>query len=280
MRVGFRLVDVFTERPLAGNQLCVIPEGAGLDPGLMQSLAREIGFSETTFVIEANDDRYDMRIFTPAKELPFAGHPSLGTAFVLASEGRIRTPATQSVAAGEYDVDVDVAGGMAWMRQGAATFGAEPEDLRALADAVGLIREELHPDLPPQVVSTGLEHLLVPARTEEAVKRARADATVLPALLESMGADALYLFCFDGSRAKARLLGAPIIGEDPATGSAAGPLGAYLVRREAAPPGRIVVSQGVEVGRPSTLLVDVGDDDQVSVGGGVRAVGGGEFDLP
>src|SRR5947207_2882431 len=130
MRVSFRLVDVFTDRPLAGNQLCVVPDAAGLDPGLMQALAREIGFSETTFVTEANDDRYAMRIFTPAKELPFAGHPSLGTAFVLASEGRIRTPATQSVEAGEYVVDADMPSGMAWMCQGVAAFGAEPEDIR------------------------------------------------------------------------------------------------------------------------------------------------------
>src|SRR5437762_5667003 len=173
MRVSFRLVDVFTDRPLAGNQLCVVPEGAGLDPDLMQSIAREIGFSETTFVTEANDDRYTMRLFTPATELPFAGHPSLGTAFVLVSEGRIRTPAMQSVAAGQYVMDVDVTAGTAWMRQGTATFGDEPEDIRTVADAGGLIREELHPDLPPQVVSTGLEHVLVPARTEEAVRRAR-----------------------------------------------------------------------------------------------------------
>jgi len=280
MRVEFRLVDVFTDTPLAGNQLCVVPDAAGLDPELMQSIAREIGFSETTFVTEVNGDRYAMRIFTPARELPFAGHPSLGTAFVLVSDGSVRTPVTQSVAAGDYAIEVDVAAGSGWMRQGQAAFGAEQEDVRTVADAVGLIREELHPDLPPQVVSTGLEHLLVPVRTEEAIKRARPDATVLPALLENMGADALYLFSFEGPRAKARLFGAPGIQEDPATGSAAGPLGAYLVRREALPPGRITVSQGEEIGRPSTLLVEVGDEGSVSVGGSVRLVGEGAFDLP
>src|SRR5919201_6361036 len=101
MRLPFRMVDVFTARPLAGNQLCVVPDGGGLPPELMQALALEIGFSETTFVTTAAEDSYEMRIFTPGAELPFAGHPSLGTAFVLVSEGRVRSPATQRVAAGE-----------------------------------------------------------------------------------------------------------------------------------------------------------------------------------
>ena len=94
MEIPFRLVDVFTDRALAGNQLCVVPEPVeSLDTLLMQAIAREIGFSETTFVSEAAGDRYAMRIFTPGTELPFAGHPTLGTAFVLASEGRISSSA-------------------------------------------------------------------------------------------------------------------------------------------------------------------------------------------
>src|SRR5438093_5817670 len=99
MRVPFRLVDVFTERAFAGNQLCVVTEPpAGLDAAAMQTLAKEIGFSETTFVGEASEDRYTMRIFTPAQELPFAGHPTLGTAFTLLDEGRITSPAVQTTA--------------------------------------------------------------------------------------------------------------------------------------------------------------------------------------
>ena len=95
VNVPFRLVDVFTPRPLAGNQLCVVPEPGDLDDAEMQAIAKEIGFSETTFVTEATGDRYAMRIFTPGQELPFAGHPTLGTAFVLVSEGRVSSPATQ-----------------------------------------------------------------------------------------------------------------------------------------------------------------------------------------
>src|ERR671931_1611586 len=106
MRVGFRLIDVFTERPLAGNQLCVIPRTPeGLDPSLMQALAAEIGFSETTFVVHAERDRYRVRIFTPSRELPFAGHPTLGTAYVLAAEGLVSSHAVQEVPAGEVSVE-------------------------------------------------------------------------------------------------------------------------------------------------------------------------------
>src|SRR5213593_3817887 len=118
MEIEFRLVDVFTDRPLAGNQLCVVPDApAGMEASLMQALAREIGFSETTFVTEAAGDRYSMRIFTPGAEMPFAGHPTLGSAFVLASEGRITSPATQVVTAGEFRVEVDVEGGVSRVRQ-------------------------------------------------------------------------------------------------------------------------------------------------------------------
>src|SRR3954468_9890395 len=109
MELSFRLVDVFTDRPLAGNQLCVVPDApSGINASLMQAVAREIGFSETTYVSEAGGDRYAMRIFTPGLELPFAGHPTLGTAFVLVSEGRVTSPATQVVPAGEYAVEVDL----------------------------------------------------------------------------------------------------------------------------------------------------------------------------
>src|SRR6266700_1107778 len=156
MRVPFRLVDVFTDRPLAGNQLCVIPEApAGLDAPLMRALAAEIGFSETTFVTRADGNRYRMRIFTPEREMPFAGHPTLGTAFVLVSEGRVASPAVQEVRAGEFHVEVDVAAGFARMHQHRPAFGPEVTDRARVAAALGLAVEDLHPDLPSQPVSTG-----------------------------------------------------------------------------------------------------------------------------
>ena len=125
MDIPFRLVDVFTPTPLSGNQLCVVPDPVEIDDGAMQAVAAEIGFSETTFVTEAGGDRYAMRIFTPGAELPFAGHPTLGTAFVMVSEGRVTSPATQVIAAGEIPVEVDVGASFAWMTQLPVEFGRE-----------------------------------------------------------------------------------------------------------------------------------------------------------
>jgi trans-2,3-dihydro-3-hydroxyanthranilate isomerase len=250
----------------------------------MQAVALEIGFSETTFVTGVYGDRYEMRIFTPAEELPFAGHPSLGTAFVLAREGRIRSVVTQKVIAGEVRLEIDLAAGFVRMRQLAPVFRQPFEDLDWVAEAAGVQRAELHATLPPQVVSTGLAHLMVPAAREEAVRWARPDPRSLGDLLSRVGASGLYLFSVEDGEVHARCF-APGVGvpEDAGTGSASGPLGAYLVNREVVPPGRITVTQGMEMGRPSLLHVDVdrtGEDWTVFVGGNVVVVGEGVFDLP
>jgi trans-2,3-dihydro-3-hydroxyanthranilate isomerase len=226
-----------------------------------------------------------MRIFTPAKELPFAGHPTLGTAFVLVSEGRVRSPATQSVPAGEVEVEVDVGAGFARMRQFPPRFGPFMFDRRIVARAANLTEDDLHPDLRPRAVWTGLNQLIVPLRDAEAVVRARPDPQVLGPLLADADTDTYYLFAVTGGdTAKARMFGSDVgIAEDPATGSAAGPLGAYLVEQGVMRPGLITVSQGAEIGRPSTLFVDVGSDAagwSVHVGGGVSKVAEGVFDLP
>jgi trans-2,3-dihydro-3-hydroxyanthranilate isomerase len=291
VRIPFRMVDVFTDRPFAGNPLCVIPEPVDASVDLMQAIAREVGFSETTFVTSFGRDRYAMRIFTPDHELPFAGHPSLGTAFVMVSEGRVTSPLTQVVEAGEFAITVDVEDGSARMRQQAPAFGdvLDAAGRAALASAVGLSEADLVPDLPVQVVSTGLGHLTLPVGDPAAVVRASPDRDALTPLLRAVDSDAVYVFALveasaSGSHAKARLF-APVAGveEDPATGSAAGPLGAYLVHHGVIPPGRLTIAQGVEMGRPSTLIVDVEPDAgtlAVSVEGGVRSVADGWFDLP
>jgi trans-2,3-dihydro-3-hydroxyanthranilate isomerase len=287
VRVPFRLVDVFTDRPLAGNQLCVVPDpevARRISPETMQSVAREIGFSETTFVTAAEESRYSMRIFTPGVELPFAGHPTLGTAFVLASEGRVSSQVTQHVEAGEFLVEVDVAEHFARMYQHSPWFGPPVED-DLVAAAAGLAPNDLHSRLSPAVVSTGLPHLIVPAVDEGTLARARPDEAALGEVLRGAGADGFYLFALSGEgRAKARMFAADVgVSEDPATGSAAGPLGAYLAREGFLSSGRLTISQGEELGRPSTLLVDVepdGDSWRVSVGGGVYVVGEGAFEVP
>jgi trans-2,3-dihydro-3-hydroxyanthranilate isomerase len=286
MRIPFRLVDVFTDHPLAGNQLCVVPEVVpDLGADRMQAVAREIGFSETTFVTEASGDRYAMRIFTPATELPFAGHPTLGTAYVLASEGRISSPATQVVKAGEFPVEVDLNRGRARVLQSRPEFGPEIDDRSAVARAVGLEESDLHAELPPRLVATGLPHLITPARDVDAVVRAHPSQAVQE-VVDGTGAVAIYLFAMTGDgEAKARSLTAPSTGisEDPATGSAAGPLGAYLAHHGVAGmPGELRIRQGEEIGRPSELFVDVtanGDSFDVWVEGGVVIVGRGTFEL-
>jgi trans-2,3-dihydro-3-hydroxyanthranilate isomerase len=284
VEVGFRLVDVFTERPFAGNQLCVVPEPPpGLDDATMALIAREIGFSETTYVTEAAGERYSMRIFTPEQELPFAGHPTLGTAFTLVSEGRVSSRLTQSTAAGDVPVEVDLRAGFGWMRQLPSLFGEPVVDRDAVARAAGLDAADLVPDLPIVPVGTGLVHLMVPVGGESALRRAERDGRLCREVADATLAESLYLFSVRGEGdVMARMFDREAgIGEDPATGSAAGPLGAYLaVHGLAGMPGRVVVAQGELVGRPSFLHVDVRADDgswSIRVGGGVRIVGSGAF---
>jgi trans-2,3-dihydro-3-hydroxyanthranilate isomerase len=286
VEVSFRLVDVFTPVPFAGNQLCVVPDPpADLDATTMQTLALEIGLSETTFVTGVRDGGYDVRIFTPDAELPFAGHPTLGTAFTLASEDRVGSHVVQTSAAGDVPVEVDVAGGMAWMDQLPPSFGHELGDRAAVARAAGLELEDLVDGLPVVAGTTGLPHLMVAVRDEAALRRARRDDAGCQQVCEAGQAESLYLFTVRGDGdVMARMFdrGANI-GEDPATGSAAGPLGAYLAKRGLAGlPGSVVVAQGEMVGRPSFLHVEVrprGDALEVRVGGGVRIVGDGTFRL-
>jgi len=284
MRIPFRLVDVFCERPLAGNQLCVVPEPVEIDDAMMQALAKEIGFSETTFVTEAGGDRYAMRIFTPGQELPFAGHPTLGTAFVMVSEGRVTSPVTQVVKAGEIPVEVDTELGFARMRQLPPVFGPPFEDRAAVAAAAGLTADDLRPDLPIQTVSTGLPPLIVPVRDLETLRRARRDGHLVGEVVKRSGGEELYLFAETDGGVTARMFDWELgVGEDPATGSAAGPLGAYLAKHGlAGMPGTVQIRQGEQVGRPSVLEVEVqpeGDSWAITVGGGVVIVGRGEFEL-
>jgi trans-2,3-dihydro-3-hydroxyanthranilate isomerase len=286
VRVAFRLVDVFTEVPFAGNQLCVVPDTPqDLDPETMQVLAREIGFSETTFATVTGPATYRMRIFTPGGELPFAGHPTLGTSFTLVSEGRLSTSALQTTAAGDVPVEIDPDGGFGWMRQLPPEFGVEFTERALVAEAAGLSVDDLHIDLPVQVVSTGLGPLLVPLRDDDVLRRAVRVEAACATVVQRSGGECLYLFAIRGEGdVRARMFDAAFsIGEDPATGAAAGPLGAYLaVQGLAGMPGAAVVAQGEQVGRPSFIHLDVrpdGDSWSVRVGGGVRIVGEGTFDL-
>ncbi len=284
MELPFRLVDVFTEIPFAGNQLCVVPHvPPGLGADTMQALAREIGFSETTFVTAIRPDGYDVRIFTPVDELPFAGHPTLGTAFVLVSEGRVSASVMQTSAAGDVPVEIDVANGQGDMRQFPSAFGPTFEDRTAVAQAAGLASADLVADLPIVSISTGVWHLMVPLRDEETLRRAARWDQLCTEVCRRAGCESLYLFTVRGrGDVLARMFDRSLeIGEDPATGSAAGPLGAYLAtHRLAGMPGLVTVAQGEQVGRPSFIRVSAepeGSGFAIGVGGGVRIVGEGSF---
>ena len=287
MRVPFLLLDVFAETPFTGNQLCVVPEVPdGLDGDTMLTLAIEIGFSETTFVTAVRPDGYDVRIFTPEKELPFAGHPTLGTSFALASTGRAGTRLVQRCGAGEIPVVVDLEAGRARMWQLPAVFGREVLDRAAVAAAAGLDEDDLAEGLPVMPVSTGIPHLMVPVRDESALRRASRDDRGCDAVCGAADdAESLYLFTVRGDGdVMARMFDRwPSIGEDPATGSAAGPLGAYLSsHRVAAMPGSVTIAQGELAGRPSFLFVEVAPDGAgwtIEVEGGVRRVGDGAFEV-
>jgi trans-2,3-dihydro-3-hydroxyanthranilate isomerase len=287
MEVGFRLVDAFTETPFQGNRLCVVPETPdGFSTEQMKMLALETNFSETTFVIGSRPDGYRMRIFTPDVELPFAGHPTIGTAYTLASEGRTSPETVQTTALGDIPVEVDLGSDFVWMTQRRPMFGPEFHDRLVVAEAAGLEPDDLHPDLPMQVISTGLGPLIVPIRDEGTLRRAERYQPSCRRASIASGGECLYLFAVRGDGdVIARMFDASLgVGEDPATGSAAGPLGVYLASRGlAGMPGDAVIAQGEMVGRPSFLHLDIrpdGDSWNVRVGGGVRIVGEGVFRLP
>jgi trans-2,3-dihydro-3-hydroxyanthranilate isomerase len=261
MPYDFVLCDVFAEGPFGGNQLAVFPRADGLSEELMASLAVEFGWSEITFVTGERNGVPRVRIWTPFGELPFAGHPTIGTAVVLAALGVIETGwAALDLGVGRIPIQVRVSdgGGTATMIQREPEFGEVYSDRSRIAAALGLSEDDLASELPIQAVSTGLQHFLVPLRSLQALERA-APPRDLPEMPAAAGAQWAYAFTtetpHDTAAARARLLSADF--EDAATGSAAGPLGAYLVRYGLHRAGEMEIEQGVEMGRPSRIRVDV-----------------------
>src|SRR5581483_9948070 len=229
-------LDVFAERPLAGNGLAVVADADGVPDETMLAVARETGLSETTFVQSpgANGADYRNRIWTPRQELPFAGHPSLGTAVAVARwRGLDRASLVQETGAGLQPVEVEREGERwrAAMLQNPAELGAEVDAGVAMAIA-GLPAAAADRDLPPQLASTGLPQLIAPVAQAEALAAAAPDPVALETGRERLAVDSLYLCWCDPDAGKARARCYVVgIGEDPATGSAAGPLGAYLFER-------------------------------------------------
>ena len=274
------IVDVFTDRALAGNQLAVFTDARGLDTETMQGLAREINFSESTFVLTPeNGGHAKIRIFTPVTELPFAGHPTLGTAFVLGGPLQ-REELHLETGRGIVPVRLErEEGRLVFGRMEQPIPSVEPYQAeRALLSALGVERSEL----PVELYDNGMRHVYVALRSEEEV------AGLRPQLARLELPPDLGINCFAGfgGRWKTRMF-APGggVAEDPATGSAAGPLALHLARHGRIAFGdEIEISQGAEIGRPSTLFARVeGTPEQVErveVGGSAVIVARGEFRLP
>jgi trans-2,3-dihydro-3-hydroxyanthranilate isomerase len=282
-------LDVFAERPLAGNGLAVVDDADGIADETMLALAKEMDLSETTFVQspEADGADYRNRIFTVEREIPFAGHPSLGTAVAVARwRGLQEASFVQETKAGLQPIEVRAEDGRwrAEMVQNSPEYGTEL-DVEAVMHAVGLNPAEAHQDLAPQVVSTGLPTAIVPVSAASSLERITPDFGAINAALADAEPCAgetpnFYLVWVDeeSSEARARMFSAVVPGgEDPATGSAAGPLGAYLSRHQGRE--RLVIRQGEEMGRPSVLSVEM-VDGRPRVGGGVIPVVDGDVSLP
>jgi trans-2,3-dihydro-3-hydroxyanthranilate isomerase len=287
------LVDVFTETRFGGNQLAVFHDGEGLADDQMQAIAREMNFSETTFVLPSTDPSADarVRIFTPGRELPFAGHPVIGTAFVLARE-RSRGDVRLELGIGTLGVQADAGDGIsghATMEQPLPTFEPAPSsDPAVLAGLLGLDASDVASETPAEIGSAGNPFLYVRLRSLGAVRRARGIAEAMERYFAGHHHAAIYLFSTETetpeAAAHARMfslaLGASVR-EDPATGSAAGPAGGYLLRHGLVGPGRLLLEQGYEMLRPSQIEVGLtvtgGALSRVTVGGGVVYVGDGSL---
>jgi trans-2,3-dihydro-3-hydroxyanthranilate isomerase len=264
-------VDVFTTRPFAGNPLAVIIDGDGLSPARMQSIAREMNLCETVFVQRPTNSRAlaRLRIFTTTRELPLAGHPVIGTWFLLAelgvvpaSEGNVHV--LQQTGAGILPVEFTFHDGRpvsVTMTQKPARFVRPRLNAALLTEALGLRPRDLSSSLPLEFVSTGVFNLMVPVARQTALQRIHVHMRSLAQLI-SRGGVMAYCFSFDGrGRAHARGMLPWGLVEDAATGSAGGSLGAYLVEHGRMRPGEILkITQGVEMGRPSEIHVEVGVD--------------------
>jgi trans-2,3-dihydro-3-hydroxyanthranilate isomerase len=297
-RCRYLHLDVFTDRKFGGNQLAVFPDAAGLTAGQMQALTKEMNFSESTFILpsERPDTDIRMRIFTPAREMPMAGHPTVGSAFALAHEGVIppgRPRWVFGLNIGPTPVDLEWEGArpaFAWMNQKLPVFGNIVPDVEAAARAVGVDPASIRATgLPVQEVSCGVPFVFVPLATRADVDASRASLDAFNALCRAHGVDDHAVFVFslepgpDAATVYSRMY-APGLGiaEDPATGSASGPLGCYLVRHgvvSGANAARIRSLQGAKMGRPSWIHIAIGGDAaaiaSVKVGGTAVLLGEG-----
>ncbi|TBR58936.1 phenazine biosynthesis protein [Westiellopsis prolifica IICB1] len=289
----FYIADVFAEAKYTGNQLAVFTNAASLSSEQMQQIAKEINYSETTFVTstETVSGGYNVKIFTPNQELPFAGHPTLGTAYILQKE-IIQSSVKKillNLQVGQIPVTIDdtnAAGKYLWMQQKAPTFH-QILDSQTIAEILRIQSQEIDSRFPIQAVSTGIPFIIVPLKTLESVKRIQVNKEKYFELVNSMDAKSILVFCPETYKPENDLnvrvfcdyLGIP---EDPATGSANGCLAGYLVQYSYFGKSEINlrVEQGYEINRPSLILLRAEQKTpaiDVNVGGKVVMVARGEF---
>jgi trans-2,3-dihydro-3-hydroxyanthranilate isomerase len=303
MRYRYLTADVFTDRPFGGNPLAVFPDALGIPEERMQQVARELNLSETVFVLPPVDPKHTrkVRIFAPASELPFAGHPTVGTAFVLAAIGEVALdgPETHIVfeeGVGPVPVMIRAEGGKPVFSQLTAAklpeVGPAPPSIPDLAEMISLEPADLLDGTDaPEAVSCGVPFLYIPLRNRDAVRRARLALDRWEALLGGTWATEVYVFARDpelpGSHVRSRMF-APRMGitEDPATGAATASFGGYLASRAPERDGtlRWVIEQGFEMGRPSILHLEADKRDgritAVRVGGSSVLMSEGEMEIP
>lgn len=298
-RLHYHRVDVFTDRAFGGNPLAVFTNGRGLSTETMQAIAKEFNLSETTFVIPADEPAHDwrVRIFTPGAELPMAGHPTVGTSFVLAREHLIprderETTIILEEGVGPVPVRIEFNEGepsFAEMRQPLPTFGPRLNDRAAVAAMLSLEESDIEADLPVELVSCGVPFLYVPLRSLDAAHRARPRVDLIDRVAAEHGIPPeVFVFTreveHEGSTVHSRMF-APSLGitEDPATGAASGPLGCYLVTYGVFPEGDILSEQGVEMGRASFVHIRIEREGEqitaVRVGGRCHFAGEGFIEV-
>ncbi len=289
----YYIVDVFAQEKYNGNQLAVFVDAGTLTSQQMQRIAKEINYSETTFITDnqSREGGYDVRIFTPAQELPFAGHPTLGTAYIIGQEV-IKQPVKKvilNLKVGQIPVSLHYADNsldLLWMQQKPPTFG-QKFAIEAIAPLLNLSIDDLDSNFPIQEVSTGVPFIILPLKTLAAVKKAKVNLEPYFALISNTEAKSILIFCPETYHQENNLnvrvfcdyLGIP---EDPATGSANGCLAGYLANYAyfGADSIDIRVEQGYEIGRDSLLLLKAQKTDadiDVFVGGKVIMVAKGEF---
>lgn len=284
----YRIVDVFTQRALEGNPLAVFPKGAGIDDVTMQKIARELNLSETVFVLAPSEARFAarLRIFTPTRELPFAGHPTIGTTFVLREDGII-PPESGSIVLQEEvgPVPVRISAGfepLIWLTTPPIQSGPT-RDRRLCAEQLGLNPADLIAE--PQILSAGNPTIFIPVRSPETVDRASLESAGLRQIRgDYSGALCVFVFTPTEMGAYSRMF-APEYGiaEDPATGSSTGPLAAYMLQngllgeRTAS---RFISEQGTKMGRQSFLHVQIDPQQRmIEVGGYVKPLARGVMQL-